>query len=91
MTKEEMVNIMLTASRMDNKAGMTRAFNALFDSIKESVANGDRVTISGFGSFMVNDTNERQGRNPQTGEVITIPASKRIKFKASNTFKNAVK
>ena len=58
--------------------------------ISEAVASGDEVNISGFGKFSVSERAERQGRNPQTGEAITIAASKSPKFKASKAFKDVV-
>lgn len=64
--------------------------DALCDVIKETVVTGDKVGIVGFGVFETSERAAREGRNPQTGEKITIPASKAPKFKASKVFKEMV-
>ena len=64
--------------------------DTLCDVIKETVVTGDKVGIVGFGTFEVSERAAREGRNPQTGEKITIPASKAPKFKASKVFKEMV-
>ena len=66
------------------------AVEAVFDSITESLADGDRVQVAGFGTFNVSHRDERQGRNPQTGETITIAASKSVRFKVGKQLKEAV-
>ncbi len=55
------------------------------------LVDGDKVAITGFGTFEVVERAERQGRNPATGETITIVASKSPKFKAGKALKDAVK
>ncbi|MDA3792296.1 MAG: HU family DNA-binding protein [Elusimicrobia bacterium] len=59
------------------------AVEALFESIKDALEIGERVTVSGFGSFYVQFRKAKKGRNPQTGERIDIPPKKVIKFKPS--------
>lgn len=66
------------------------AFDAVFDSITEYLSDGDRVTLPGFGSFSVTARAARRGRNPATGQEITIPASKNARFKAGKDLKEAV-
>ncbi|MEA3507035.1 MAG: HU family DNA-binding protein [Elusimicrobiota bacterium] len=75
---------------IDRVAGVTcakieaaDAVEALFDSVKGALSTGERVTISGFGSFYVQFRKAKKGRNPQTGEIIDIPPKKVIKFKPS--------
>ena len=63
---------------------------AILEVIKEAVSSGDKVQLLGFGSFDVSERAAREGRNPQTGEPLSIPASKGIKFKASAEFKASV-
>ena len=63
----------------------------VFDTIAESLANGEKVQLIGFGSFEVRERAERKGRNPQTGEEIKIAASKVPAFKAGKALKDAVK
>lgn len=62
----------------------------IFDTIKETLANGDKVSIAGFGSFEITERAAREGKNPRTGEPLQIPASKAPKFKASKNLKDAV-
>ncbi len=61
-------------------AKATQAVNAVLDTLTEAVQRGEEVRIMGFGSFKVTETKERRGRNPRTGEPITIPAGKRLSF-----------
>lgn len=63
----------------------------VLNSIKNAVIEGTEVRLAGFGIFATADTAAREGRNPITGEALSIPASKRVSFKASSTFKTAVK
>lgn len=77
------------------KAGLTkkdaeRAVNATIDAITESLVKGDKVQVSGLGSFEVKNREARTGRNPQTGETIQIAASKLPTFKAAKALKDAV-
>ncbi|GIL67536.1 hypothetical protein Vafri_20897 [Volvox africanus] len=72
------------------KVQATKAFDSLFDAVQEAVTSGKKVTVLGFGTFESRDRKEKAGRNPRTGEVITIPASKAPSFRASPTFKEKV-
>lgn len=71
-------------------ADVERAIRATFDVIKEALINGDEVRVSGFGTFCTRNTKERQGRNPATGEAITIPASRVVRLSVSDGFKKEV-
>ena len=69
------------------KAGLTKvdskkALEAFVSTVGETLKSGDKVALIGFGSFSVTERSERAGRNPQTGQTITIPAKKVVKFKA---------
>lgn len=80
---------------VSEKLGTTKkdagaALDAIVEAIIEAVAEGQEVSISGFGKFGVSERAEREGRNPATSEKIIIPASKSPKFKAASAFKNAV-
>lgn len=72
------------------KKDTSAVVDVVFDVIKEGVVLGEEVSISGFGKFGVTERSAREGRNPQSGEKIMIPASKTPKFKASSVFKDAV-
>ena len=65
--------------------------NTVFDTISESLSNGEKVQIIGFGSFDIRERAERKGRNPQTGAELVIPASKVPGFKAGKALKETVK
>jgi DNA-binding protein HU-beta len=73
-----------------NKASATRAVEAVLDTIATTLRQGDTVTLSGFGTFSVSNRSQRTGRNPRTGEMITIPASKAPKFKSGKGLKDAL-
>lgn len=77
------------------KAGLTKkdaekAVSALLDTIVETVANGEKVAVVGFGTFETRERSARVGLNPQTKEKIQIAASKQPAFKAGKAFKDAV-
>ncbi|HCC33443.1 MAG TPA: integration host factor subunit alpha [Clostridiales bacterium] len=78
-----------------NRAGMTRklaeeAVTAVFDSITDALAAGDRVALAGFGSFEVRERAARIGRNPQTGEEIRIEAARVPAFRPGQPLKDRV-
>lgn len=73
------------------KKDATAAVEALFDVVTETLADGERVQVIGFGSFEVRERAARKGRNPQTGDEIEIPATKVPAFKAGKGLKDAVK
>ncbi len=90
MTKAELV------SRMADDAGITKgtaekALNSLIAAVADALASGDKVTLVGFGTFDVAERAQREGRNPRTGEVITIPASRVVRFKVGNKLRDSVK
>lgn len=73
------------------KKDATAAVNATFDAIAEYLTAGEKVQLIGFGNFEVRNRAERKGRNPQTGQELTIAASKVPAFKAGKALKEAVK
>ena len=72
------------------QASASRAVDAIFGAIADSLRNGEPVMLTGFGSFSVAERAARSGRNPRTGEPITIAASKNPKFKAGKGLKDAL-
>ncbi|WP_045221071.1 HU family DNA-binding protein [Desulfonatronum thioautotrophicum] len=89
MTKADLV------AKVANKAGMTKAnaesaLNAFIDSVEEVLSSNGKLTLTGFGTFEVQERQERTGRNPRTGEEIKIPASKVVKFRPGKLLKDAV-
>ena len=72
------------------KAQTQSALKAMLKAIMQKVADGDRVTLVGFGTFEAKARSERDGRNPRTGEVIHIPATIVPSFSAGKAFREAV-
>jgi DNA-binding protein HU-beta len=68
-----------------------KAVNAFIKAVQDAVAQGDKVTLPGFGAWSRTDRAARMGRNPRTGEPVQIAASKGVKFSAGAAFKSAVK
>ena len=89
MNKAELVASMAEKSGLSKKDS-EKALNAFIDSVEEALVKNDKVQLVGFGSFEVRDRAERKGRNPQTKEEITIPASKAPVFKVGKALKDAV-
>jgi DNA-binding protein HU-beta len=73
-----------------SKAAAGRAVDAMVNSIKESLRNGDMVTLVGFGSFYVGKRTARAGRNPRTGATIDIGEAKVPKFRAGKELKDSL-
>ena len=74
-----------------SKASAEKALHSILGSITDAVAEGDKVTLIGFGTFSASKRAAREGRNPQTGKTIQIPAKKVVKFKAGKKLTDAVK
>lgn len=89
MNKSELIAAVCEKTETTKKAA-DEAVNAVIDTIAEALGNGERVQIVGFGTFEVRDRAERKGRNPQTGEEMTIPASKAPVFRAGKNLKDLV-
>ncbi len=88
-TKADLVNHIAGAAGI-KKVQAEAALDALTNGIKSALANGDKVTLVGFGTFQVSERAARKGRNPRTKEVIDIPASKGVRFKTRKALKDAV-
>jgi DNA-binding protein HU-beta len=88
MTKQDLINEVADVGMTKKQAGI--AVNAVFDAIKDALAEGDKVSLVGFGSFSVKERAAREGRNPRTGEPLDIPAKKVPVFKAGKALKDAV-
>ena len=89
MNKSELIAV------VSQNAGLTkkdteRAINACLDAITASLVNGEKVQISGFGTFEIKDREARIGRNPHTKEAIDIPATRVPTFKPSKALKDTV-
>ena len=89
MNKNELV------ASVAEKAGLTKkdaekAVNAFVETVQESLVEGNKIQMIGFGTFEVKERAARTGRNPRTNEEIQIPASKNPVFKAGKALKDAV-
>jgi len=73
------------------KAAAEQVVASIFGAITDAMKSGDKVTLVGFGTFSVSERAAREGRNPQSGETITIPAKKVVKFKAGTKLTDGVK
>lgn len=89
MNKAELIEHIAQSAGL-NKAQATAALQAVETGVMDTLANGGTVELKGFGAFKIAERAERQGRNPKTGETLTIPASKNPTFKAGKAFKDAV-
>jgi len=90
MTKAELVASIAKEAKIP-KASAEKALNAFAGSVTKTLKKGDKLTLTGFGTFSVSRRRARTGRNPQTGKEIKIPATKVAKFKAGNLLKSAVR
>jgi integration host factor subunit alpha len=89
MTKADIVETIY------GKVGFSRKESAeivdlVFDLMKETLENGEKIKISGFGNFMIREKRSRKGRNPQTGEEIQISARRVLTFKPSQVLRKAL-
>ena len=89
MNKAELITTVAQAAGI-NKADAERVITAFADTVQAVLKNGGSVTLVGFGTFATGHRAEREGRNPATGETITIAAAKTVKFKAGKPFKDAI-
>lgn len=82
-------------SAVASNAGVTKemaskCYEGMVDTIKEALANGEKIALVGFGNFEVKETAAREGKNPATGETIQIPAGKKVSFKAGKALKESL-
>jgi len=89
VNKPELIASVAERAEMTKKDAET-AIDAIFASIQEALVKKDKVQLLGFGTFEVRSREARKGRNPQTGEEITIPASVAPVFKAGKGLKDSV-
>jgi DNA-binding protein HU-beta len=90
MTKADLVAKIADKANL-TKANAERALNAFLDTVESTLVSDGKLTLTGFGTFSVEERKSRTGRNPQTGEKINIPATKVVKFKPGKLLKDAVK
>lgn len=89
MNKTELIKQMATISGL-TQAQAGNALDALCTVVADELDAGGEVSVMGFGTFAVRHRAERQGRNPKTGEAVTIPSRRTVKFKAGKGLRDAV-
>ena len=89
MNKEDLIKS-VAEQVQTTKVNASQAVDAIFDSITESLKKGDSVTLVGFGSFKVTKRAARNGRNPRTGEPLSIPAATIPSFSPGKGLRDAV-
>ncbi|MCL5236749.1 MAG: HU family DNA-binding protein [Nitrospirae bacterium] len=90
MTKTELIEKIASGAKL-TKADASRSLDAMIDAVKTTLKKGKKLTLVGFGTFSVSKRKARKGRNPRTGEVIKIAATKVPKFSAGKALKDAVR
>lgn len=90
MTKTDLIERVSMKTTILTKKQTELVVNILFDSIKEALAAGDKIEIRGFGSFRIRSRRNREGRNPKTGESVTVPQKRVPFFKAGKELKELV-
>ena len=90
MNKSELIQAIADEAEL-SKHDAEEFINAFISVVTQELKDGNDVTLVGFGVFHVSERAERQGRNPQTGETLTIPATKKPRFRPGKPLKEAVK
>jgi len=90
MTKAELIASISKEAKI-TKAAAEKALNSFINNVTKALKKGDKLTLTGFGTFMVAKRKARSGRNPRTGKEIKIAATKVAKFKPGNKLKETVK
>jgi len=89
MTKADIVERIQTGTGLSKKEAI-EAMETVLSIMKTTLESGENLKISGFGSFLVRQKNDRRGRNPQTGETITIDARRVLTFKPGFVLRRAI-
>ncbi len=89
MTKAEIIQSVYNKLGL-SKRDSARIVESVFDIMKDALAEGEKIKISGFGNFVVSGKRARKGRNPQTGESIEISKRRVLTFKASQVLRNSL-
>ncbi|WP_366521644.1 HU family DNA-binding protein [Solidesulfovibrio sp.] len=89
MTKADLVGKIADKTGL-TKANAERALNAFIEAVEATLVGDGKITLTGFGTFLVDERKARTGRNPRTGAEINIPASKVVKFRPGKLLKDAI-
>jgi DNA-binding protein HU-beta len=89
MTKVDLV-AQVAANTDMTKKDADKAVNAVFEAMSKALADGEKISVSGFGTFEVRERAERQGTNPRTGEPMTIAPTRSVVFKQGKALKESL-
>ena len=89
MNKKELISEIAESAAI-SKSAAEKALEGFMHAVKVSVGKGDKVQLTGFGTFSVSNRSARTTRNPQTGEMMNVPAKKVVKFKAGSKLNGTV-
>ena len=90
MTKAQIIEIVAKKAHLTKKAA-AESIDAFLDEIVRQISKGEKVVLSGFGTFKLNKVKDKKGRNPQTGEDLIIKSHKVVRFVVGKTLKRLVK
>jgi nucleoid DNA-binding protein len=90
MTKKDLIEVVAKKANLTNKAARD-AVQTMLNTIRDSMKRGEKVVLTGFGTFSIRSRQQRVGRNPKTGDKITLAARKAPGFTAGKTLKKAVR
>lgn len=90
MTKQDLIDLVAKKASLTNKASR-ESVQAILDAVRDALKRGEKVVVTGFGTFSVRSRAARKGRNPQTGAEINIPARKTPGFTAGKALKKAIR
>ena len=89
LTKSKLIDVIAERSGLPRKRAEV-VVNAIFDAMADALIQGNRIEMRGFGSFAVKDYDPYTGRNPRTGEEVSVPAKRAIKFKVGKELRKRV-
>ena len=89
MNKSQLIKAVAEKSELSQKQ-VAETWNLMEATILENLSKGEKVQLSGFGTFEVRERAERKGRNPKTGEVVTVPACKYLAFSSAKAVKESL-
>ncbi|RIW14663.1 HU family DNA-binding protein [Algoriphagus lacus] len=89
MNKSELIEVVAKEAGL-SKATVSKVINSYHKAVQVAMSQGDKVTLPGFGTFQVSERKERSGRNPRTGDPMTIAAAKLPRFKPGKLLKDSL-
>ena len=90
MTRKELIEVLSKETKLSKKE-VKEVLGKFADIVMQTVKKGEKVSITGFGTFVLGKRAARRGRDPQTGEIIRIPEMKMPRFRAGNNLKKEVR